>query len=458
MQIFNTITYASILTLGLQLPAYAQDFFATVETASQTSNVDADSPWQHKAWLQQNAGFGYRSPAANVNRQSADLTRAETQLYSALEWRSGPLKARVSGSLTQDWLPELEQAGLWNGYEFTPEQRQQRRWRLDLSDTYISWEQGDWWLKAGYQTFAWGEAESLKVTDVLARRDQRWPGQQDLEQTRLPVPAVRATWQNRLDFVALIEPLPDRLPAAYEEFDPYLALRTGNLANDPLLIEQPTNKPGFALRWREHWGGIDTQVLLAEVDSYELAPNAFELNANLQPQITLATTRQQIAGVSLQTVYGNFLVRSEQAWYHNLSSSTLTWVENEATASAPPGDQWRGMVGADYSGIHNLVLTGELTWQRSQTCNCATDTDRWQNGASARATYSAINERLTLQAYALVLPGNAGAVWRLSAKWVWSDRLQTELTVVEYDAQQPEDTLYAYRHNDSLLLNLRWAL
>lgn len=429
--------------------ALAEDFFGTVETRSETRDTpDLNSPWQYRGWLQQKIGYGYRPPAANVNRQSAELTRTETQFYNEVDWRRDAWRVQLAGSIVHDWLPDLERAGLWNGYEFTRGQADQRRWRLELADTYISWQQADWWIKAGYQTLAWGEAESLKVTDILARRDQRWPGQEDLEKLRLPVPAAVITWQNRVDLAVLVRPLPDRQPAAYAEFDPTIGLRTGTPDSDPLMRTQEETNPGIALRWRENWQGVDAQLLLADVASYETAPVAILPQEAAPPVIMFDRPRQQIAGLGVQATRGTWLLRSEQAWHRGVYAPAA-----DPLAPWQQGDEWRSMVGTDYTGIHNLTLTGEVTWRYREDGH-----DRWQTGGALRARYTLLNERLTLEAFNLHLPGGEGSLVRLSGEWEYSDKLNLSLALIDYSAEGQEDLLYPYRHNDSVLLTVRWML
>lgn len=447
---FTTLlSVLSVWTYSLTPTALAEDFFGTVETRTDTHDTaESDSPWQYRGWLQQKTGYGYRAPAAGVNRDRAELTRTETQFYNQVNWGSGPWRVQLAGSLVHDWLPDMERAGLWNGYDFTDAQSDQRRWRLELADTTVSWQKADWWLKAGYQTLAWGEAESLKVTDVLARRDQRWPGQEDLEKLRLPVPAAVITWQNRLDLAVLVSPLPDRQPAAYAEFDPYINLRTGNPQSDPILHTRKETNPGIALRWRESWQGIDTQFILADVASYDTAPVGLSLQEAAQPIITLDRGRQQIAGLGVQATHGTWLLRSEQAWHRKVyqpgADPTAPWQQN---------DEWRSMIGADYTGIHNLTITGEVTWRYREDGH-----DRWQTGGALRARYTLFNERLTLEAFNLHLPGGEGSILRLSGEWEYSDKLNLNLALIDYSAEEQTDLIYPYRHNDSVLLTVRWML
>ncbi|WP_111640799.1 DUF1302 family protein [Marinimicrobium alkaliphilum] len=437
------------LLILVALPARADDFFGTVETRASAEPASDDSPWRHRGWLNQRIGYGYRAPAAPVARDGADLTRVETEVYSQWDWRRGPWRARLSGTLTQDWLPDMNSAGLWSGYDFTDEQSSQRRWRAEISDSYLSWESGDWWLLGGYQTLAWGEAESLRVTDVLSRRDQRWPGQEELDDLRQPVPAVRATWGGRLDLVLLPETPPDRLPAAGDEFDPYLAWRD---ADTPTLHMRRRHDVGWALRWQTQRPGWDMQWLLAEVNSVDRYPHVQRQEGD-ETVIELAPWRQQVAGLALQTTRGAWVLRTEQALHRK-----LPLMPEDPTGRWPEHDQWRAMVSAEYAGIRDLTLTLELSESYTRDHSAELAQDQWQTGASARVHYTLLNERLALTGQAVRLPGGEGEVLRLSADWTLSDRLSLGASLVDYSARAASDQLYPYRHNDTLLLSVQWNL
>ncbi|MDO3386584.1 hypothetical protein QWI17_12125 [Gilvimarinus sp. SDUM040013] len=428
----------------------AQSFFEAIPTETTTEELDLDSPWTHRAWVQQKTGYGWHAPSLPASRDKAALTRTETHLFGEIAWRKNAWRLQASGSIVQGWLPDLEDAGVYSRYTFTTEQHQQRRWHLEMADTFVSWQNDDWWIKAGYQTLAWGESESLKVTDVLARRDQRWPGQEDLEKLRLPVPAVQITWGKQLDLVTIINPLPDRMPAAGDEFDPYADL--GQQQPNIAIVEHSDNRPGVALRYRQQWQGLDTQWILADVASYETELETVSAGEK-GPVAYVAPWRQQVAGASAQWVSGSWLVRTEQALHFNTKVAS-------ADPVAPWQDtrQWRGMLGADYNGINDLVLTAEYSWLYVDNWHSGLAGERYQPAASGRASYTLLNEQLTLEAYAQAVTGGEGSVMRLMVEWQFSDRFSAAVTAIEYNGDHPEDLLYPYRHNDTLLLNLRWGL
>lgn len=458
---FLLLVSASLLATA----TLADDFFNAVETRHHDSTETEPRAILYKAWLQQKIGYGYHAPTAGFSRDSADLTRAETRLYGSASGKLDHWQWQLAGSLSHDWLAELDYSKLWSGYTLTHEQRDDRRRQWQFDDSYVAWQNDNWWIKGGYQTLAWGEAETLKVTDVLARRDQRWPGQEDLEQLRLPVPALLVTWRNQLELAVLPsfaeDSRIDRQAVAFDEFDRLIGLRDPNIAQPVIRLREEHN-PGWALRWRHSRAGLDAQVMIADVHSFEpslagftFAENA-QTNLNAVPQlfqIELEQNRQQIIGIALQGVKGNWLLKTEQAWHQGISLQPQNPV-----AIWQQGDQWRGMLGLEYSGIYDLTISAETSHNYTPDWNEELSDKKWQAGHALRLRYTLLNERLTLGALAMQTSGDQGDVLRVTADWQVADEMTLSLTWVEYWASHKTQQLYAYRDNDALLLNLRWGL
>lgn len=418
------------------------DFFQEVDTHTRTSE-QPERPWRYRAWVQQVTGYGYRQPAPHARRSRPDFNRAETQLYGQLNWQSESWRLRLAGELVHDWLPDLEQHSRWSGDPFSDTQADARQWRLEPADSYIEWQGERWWMRGGYQTLAWGQAESQRVTDVLSRRDQRFPGQEELKDMRLPVPAVRIALEQTLD-IALLPSIPaDQAAAAGEEFDPYGDWRAANIQT------RRGDDPGWALRWSARLPNWDFQGIVADTDSFERYPGT-QFQDHGQPGIALSPWRQQTLGLVLQTGQGNWVLRTEQAWHRG-----VRMMPTDPMAPWPKHDQWRSMVSGEYAGIRQLTLTLEAssTWTKGHHQDLSDDA--WQTGFSARVAYTLINDRLTLTSQALALPGGQGDIFRASADWDLSDAWGLGLTWVDYHATHEADRLYPFRNNDTLLFTAR---
>lgn len=434
------------LVMAFAMPGQANDFFGDVDTTA-SAPVAPSGPVQFLGWAQHKTAFGYRAPASGFSRDEAALTRFESTLYGQVTGRWGDVSVRAAGSLAHDWLPDAERAGLWSAYEFTAAQANARRWQGFWDDSYVRWQPGDLWLTAGYQTFAWGEAESLTVTDVLAPRDQRWPGQADLETVRLPVPALHMTWRDALELVVLDATAADRLAGPFDEFDALAELRTSGAS---LSTQTPSQRVGLAARWQQRWSGLDVQVMAASLNAYTPTVRSVTFGGSGPEQVILRPEALTVVGAGAQWVLGSWLWRMEQAWHQGVHLPT-----EQALAPWESVDEWRSMVGAEYSGWSNLTVSAELGTMRITRNGAAVDADAWRWSQSLRTRWAGWNERLTLTAQAVNLPGNDGLLGRLDAEWKPSDPLTVGVSVVEYHAWDEEQMLHPARHNDAMTLNLR---
>jgi hypothetical protein len=425
------------------------DFFSALDTDTVPSEPAAASPIQWLGWVQQKTAYGYHAPEPGPSRDEAAFTRVESQVYGQMSSRYDAWSVRLAGSVTYDALPDLSEAGAWETHEFTGEQAEERRWHGQWADSYLGWQEGSLWLKAGYQTLAWGEAESLIVTDVLARRDQRWPGQQDMEQTRLPVPAITLNWAGKLDLAVLGWAETDLRPAPFDDFDQLAGLRASGIDIEQSDADNPV---GIALRWQQRWPGFDLTLLAADVNAFEPTLSNVSFEGAVPQTATFTPQRRRVLGANAQLARGSWLLKAEQAWHqgvHHATDNALSaWVES---------DEWRAMLGADYSGFRNLTLTFELGSQVLLNPDDAIADDELRLSQSVRARYTTWNDRLELTAQGVNLPGESGQVVRLAADWQVSDPLSLGISVVDYLAQDSDQALYPVRNQDAAIVNLRYG-
>ena len=88
-------------------------------------------------------------------------------------------------------------------------------------------------------------------------------------------------------------------------------------------------------------------------------------------------------------------------------------------------DQLRAMMGFDYAGFGNAILTFEIDHVRTYGTTEGLDVDTAETGFSARALWTSDDDRLTLQADWTRLPGNDGDIGRLSASYDLTDSIET---------------------------------
>jgi hypothetical protein len=169
-----------------------------VQVAQATPPADAAAPARRTraAAFRPTLKFGveeFRAEASALPDAPAGDTRFEllatpyVAWQPAREWefRAG---ARLTAEHQSGGLADVERA------------------RATLGDTWARWRSGDTRLTAGWQTIVWGRVDEVPLIDRVSRVDLNRLVLDDLEQRRLPLPAVRAehtmdAW--RIDAVVL---------------------------------------------------------------------------------------------------------------------------------------------------------------------------------------------------------------------------------------------------------------
>jgi len=451
-----------ISVAGLLLAAspmtQADNFFSDVSTTShETNNVERD--WQVGGYVQQRISLGNAKPDAPLHRTTADATRLESTLnlfgeWQALEW----VNFRLAADLTHDWLPALEES---LSYTFSDEDIQSREWQMTWQDSYADADLGVGWLRAGQQTIAWGESESAVITDVLSPRNNRWPGQANLDDIRLPIPSVKLDLpigNSQLTAITTFQAGADKIAPAGGEFDQYIALRPMNIT---ITNDAPETDFEFALAWQTTLSGSDMTLILADVNSNQLhladvtpvLSNGSPVMINGQPiidKLTTAQDRYQMIGFTANKAMGRWLLRTEAAYKYG----RVVMPEPKALFSPwPEYNSLQAMAGFEVNAFSGWTLSAELNAERIES------TDDVSFGWGSRLSWAGLNDRLTVQTLIAALPDEAlqleHGLMRYSASWNISDGWNAEVTGTLYFAREQSQALYAFRNNDTVSVQLR---
>ncbi|MEX2469088.1 MAG: DUF1302 family protein [Pseudohongiellaceae bacterium] len=447
---------ASILSMLLLLaPAtWAQeDFFGTIEVDT-SSTGSSERDWSLLGWAIEKIGFGYESPPPPFARRDEAVNSLETSLYLQFDQTLGPrTQLRASGKYYHDEVYRLQDDTDTN---FSPEEINEFRNRYEVRDLYIEHEtQGGLYLKFGKQILAWGMSEYLRVTDIVNTEDLYTFGQQDLEDLRLPVPALlgsvslagwtldgAVTWGAGHDYLA-----PER-----DEFDPFIFLRQ---PGQTIVRQDPEQEHEVFLRASTRWARGDIQIIAGEFNENRLSGRQIESQPDSSTRHYYGQARNRALGLAANRVAGSWLLFGEAALHthrsvrpaasHFLSSNT-GWQQR---------DQWLGALGLEYSGLRNLLLSLEVDAIHTLDHDATLQAPRNEISAGVRAYWTAMNERLQLLAVWNELADDAGHVARLSLNYDFSDAFTAGLLWVSYDS--PSDSIFSpYRHNDTIQAQLRY--
>jgi hypothetical protein len=158
-------------------------------------------------------------PASYASRPDwnlADLRAAVDMTYQFNEWATATAKLRAVGDFTKNL-----DGSTYNNSNFYqvpfygtragPLEANGKYWDVDLPAAYLDIHKGPWWLRAGNQQIAWGEAIFFRVLDLPDGLDLRNHSILDVageeySEIRVPSLALRGSYsfQNGSDFDAYV--------------------------------------------------------------------------------------------------------------------------------------------------------------------------------------------------------------------------------------------------------------
>ena len=333
---------------------------------------------------------------------------------------------------------------------------------LELRELYADIALGDIFLKVGKQQIVWGQADGLKVLDVVNPQSFREFILDDFDSSRTPLWSVSA--QVPLgNVVAEFVFIPDNTFDDIPEPDAYFAVRS------PLLLLPPV--PGKAVNAREaerpndFFGDADYGVALtALVGNWDISFNYLYQYNNLpqflymEDETTLTIspqyTRTHMIGGSFSTSLGDFIVRGELAWFTNRSFTV-------DRAYDPTGSELSGefsyVIGLDYSGISDTFISVQLFQSFVQDHVPGMIRDKSESNMTffIRRTFNSDLSKIELRDVTNL--GRGDGYVELSAEHELRDNITIGARVVVFYGDQ-SGLLGQYRDKDFFGINLEFGL
>lgn len=300
---------------------------------------------------------------------SGRAQKLETSVQSQLDQGlPGGFRLTAIGRLHADAYARLAPGGPSQAELWTPTRRLELGDRVDLElrELYVEGRVGRAWLRIGKQQVVWGQADGLKVLDVVNPQDFREFILDDFDDSRIPlwtanveVPAGPATLQ--------LLWIPD--PSAHDvpEPDAAFAFRAPRLVG-------PRAPPGVAVRVRapdrpDPLRGSDLGARLAgRLRDWDLTANYLWHHddvpvlrrrlrfpggvptADVQPEYE----RSHVAGVTASNTFGELTVRVEAAYTH---PRWLPSDDPDDADGAVRSGELAAVLGLDWYGFRDALLS-----------------------------------------------------------------------------------------------------
>ena len=268
----------------------------------------------------------------------------------------------------------------------------------EIRELYIDSYFGDTSLRVGKQQLAWGQADGLKVLDVVNPQSYREFILDDFDNSRIPLWSLNAEFPVRGESLVQLIWIPD---TTYDDIP-----ETGNAFaySSPRIVPQAVsgfstvthdaNKPDnlvsdsdFGVRVSTFAGGWD--ITLNYLYHYNDNPILYRQISGTQVTITPEYERTHLVGGTLSNAFGDYIFRSEVGYstnsYHlNNDAADADGIEETGEASY--------VLGLDYSGITDMFLSAQFFQSVLTEGHPGVSRDQVENTITLLAEHNFANE------------------------------------------------------------------
>lgn len=325
--------------------------------------------------------------------------------------------------------------------------------RLRFGEAFLHADLSDQvWLRAGNLKLPYGTSDAFPILDVFnPRYDHLW-GIDQPDGNAIASPALQlvgnfGAFRAQLAIGAGFEP--DRVAQPYMDHDYLIRDRAGTVV---------TEGKGPAGGYRPEWvaslawfgEGLDLSVMAGEV--YEKSPVLQGVGVGPTGlHLETAHPRLRFVGLSGAKTIGAWLLRGDLAHFQGARYFNQDFYTAPTTA---PGsfetDVTRGVVGLEYAGLSNTVLSLELAQTRIHDWQPGMREDRDATSAAANARFNLMDDRLDLEFSVASLGNGDATVLRATADFALTDQDALSVQWVDYRSNKAGGFMEPYEDADRL--------
>lgn len=309
---------------------------------------------------------------------------------------------------------------------------------LSLREFYLEIDWQNYHLTLGKQQVVWGEADGLKVLDIVNPQSYQKFILEDFEDSRIPIwivniEATLGAWDAQLLWI------PDQTYSALPKPGAQYAITSPQLAPSFELATAlgaditvaKINKPRRILRdsdggfrFSRFWNGWDVSVnYLYHYHDLPVFEQIWDLTAPT-PRVTVTPKykRTHTFGGTASNAFGDWVVRTEVGWSNDRYFINDDPLSNKGIAK---GQELAYVFGLDWSGIENTFISAQLF--QSQFSNGNAERDRLESNATLLAQRLFWNNTLTVEVIWLSSLNSEDGLWRPKVTYEWRDDVKTWL-------------------------------
>ncbi|GAA6135845.1 hypothetical protein NBRC116188_26350 [Oceaniserpentilla sp. 4NH20-0058] len=294
------------------------------------------------------------------------VTKSDVKLK--MEWSQSlenGINIKVIPQLLFDYDSKLDGSSL-NRYERTDNYArlngpayEDKNHRLELLEAYGGLWLGNTSIRLGKQQVVWGQADGLKVLDVINPQNYREFNLPDFEDSRIP------TWMLNLqhaigeDATLQLLVIPDLTFNELADSGSQFAITSKEMVPQPVpsvpvqLVDtqRPSNEAEIGLRWSAFIDGWD--VTANYFNYYQDTPVVYRDLIGSTVWVTPTYEKSQLAGFSANTAMGNWVWKIEMGFIKD-----NYFLQNDISNSGiQKSDELASVFAFDYHGFSDLMVS-----------------------------------------------------------------------------------------------------
>jgi hypothetical protein len=303
----------------------------------------------------------------------------------------------------------------------------------ELREFYLDADWGGLYWRLGKQQIVWGQADGLRVLDVINPQEFREFILPEFEDSRIPLWIANVEIPLNDDWTAQLLLMPDQTYADLAEPGSAFAMRSPQVIPEiPLALAvelERESKPGrtfkdadLGVRLSAFLGGWDVSLnyLYHYQDQAVLYRQVSEVGIKVAPSYE----RTHLVGGSFSNVFGDTTIRSEVGYSSNRFILTNDSSDNDGVFST---GEFSYVLGVDYQGWRDWFVSGQLF--QSILIDPAHDMTRDKNETSATFLLRRyfMNESLKAEALLIQNLNRSDGALQTSMKYQWSTNISLTL-------------------------------
>lgn len=334
---------------------------------------------------------------------------------------------------------------------------------FSLRELYLDTRWSDSYWRIGKQQVVWGQADGIKVLDVVNPQSYREFILDDFDRSRIPLTMVNVEMPVGQDTTLQLLWIPDTTYHELAEFDtPYyitspllVPVAPTGVAVDILNPDVPDNAiddSDIGGRISGFWGGWD--VTINYLYHYQDAPVLYQ-QVKLTPGGVLATVspeyeRNHMTGGTLSNAFGDFTLRAEVAY----NTDTFQISQDISSGGIADSAELGSVIGLDWQlGSYDTLLSAQWFQSHLFDYDSSIYRDKTEHNLSLYYQRDFANETWQFNALGLYSVNNQDSLIQAKLKYFWRSNLEVWLGADIFSGDS-EGIYGQFRNYDRMLLGL----